>query len=70
MPNIIMRIEPSKRLSEILGFPYWIERSFPFETLANILTKDDLRRLEAGEEIEKMLPVINGGQDGKPNSRK
>jgi hypothetical protein len=57
--KVIVRLEPSRRLSEILGFPYYIERSFAVEELLKkgIIDEADVSRMEAGEEIKKQIPI-------------
>lgn len=55
--RIIVRIEPSKRLSEILGFPYFIEKSFPLEVFGELITEADLAEMRMGKEIKKQIKV-------------
>jgi DNA-binding Xre family transcriptional regulator len=59
--TVIIRIEPSKRLSEIMGYPYFIERKFTVKELLEkkVITKKDLKRMERGE-IKKKVRVSNG----------
>lgn len=54
-----VRLEPSRRLSEIIGFPYYIERSFTVDELLEkgIIDETDISRMKAGEEIKKQIPV-------------
>ena len=58
--NVIVKFEPSKRLSEIMGFPYYIERSFTVRELLSqhLISEDDIRQLEQGNEIEKSIPIV------------
>ena len=53
---VIVSIEPSKRLSEICGFPYFIERKFTVKELLEkkIINKKDLEKMEKGE-IHKLI---------------
>ncbi len=59
MKKIIVRIEPSKLLSEILGTPYFIERSFTVEELLKnkIITQDDITEMATIGEIQKVMLV-------------
>lgn len=54
-----MRIEPSKRLSELCGFPYFVEKRFTVkEALENGLVNEcDLKQMKKGE-ICKSLPMV------------
>lgn len=54
--RLIMTIEPSKRLSEILGFPYYIEKKVSLESLH--LTEDEIRRLKNGEQIYHPIKAV------------
>lgn len=56
---VIMRIEPSKRLSEILGYPYYIEKRYSTEELIKqgIINTDDIQQMGKGNEICKRIPV-------------
>ena len=60
--TVMMRIEPSKRLSGILGFPYFIEESIPLSKLLEdkITTSEDVAFLESGKEICKQIPIKGG----------
>lgn len=57
--SVIVRIEPSPRLSKALGFPYYIEQSFTVDELLEkgIINEADIIRMKEGEEIEKQMPV-------------
>lgn len=57
--KVRVKLEPSRRLSEIIGFPYYIERSFTVDELLEkgIIDQADITRMQAGEEIEKQIPV-------------
>jgi DNA-binding Xre family transcriptional regulator len=52
-----VRIEPSRRLSEIIGFPYYIERHFTVNELRKkgIIDEADISRMKTGEEITKSV---------------
>ena len=52
---VVMTIEPSKRLSEIIGFPYFIEKRVPLKDLC--LSGEEIKRMESGEQIFKALPA-------------
>ena len=56
---IIMRIEPSKRLSELCGFPHFIERRFSVKELLEngVIDEGDLANMKSGAEICKKIPV-------------
>ena len=56
---VIMRIEPSSELSELCGFPYFIERLFTVGELLKqkIINKDDISKMSSGIEICKKIPV-------------
>lgn len=55
--RIIVRMEPSKRLSALCGFPYFVEQSFTVnELLKNkVITQDDVLKMEVEGEIQKNL---------------
>ena len=42
---------------EFRGFPHSISRRFAMGELRSLLTKDDLKKMEAGEEICKKIEV-------------
>ena len=56
---IIMRIEPSKRLSELCGFPYFVERRFTVEELLEqgVIDENDIEQMMQGTEIHKKIRV-------------
>ncbi len=58
--TVIMQIEPSKRLSEITGFPYFIERRFTVAELLKqkVINEDDMMGMRQGKEICKNIKVI------------
>ena len=58
--TVIVCLEPSKRLSELCGFPYFIEKSFPAKELLDkgIINEDDIAEMEQGRQIHKRIPVI------------
>ncbi len=57
--NIIMRVEPSKRLSELCGFPYFLEYRFTRNELLEkgIINEDDVSEMESGKEICRKIPI-------------
>ena len=56
---VTMSIEPSKELSELCRFPYYIEKKFTVEELMKngIINDNDIVRMEKGEQICKQIPV-------------
>jgi hypothetical protein len=56
---IVMRIEPSKRLSELCRYPYFIEKKFKVEKLlkAGIITEGDIDRMKEGAKISAKIKV-------------
>lgn len=58
--TVIMRLEPSPRLSELCGFPYFIERRFTLSELLEkgIIDKNDISEMATGREICKKIRVI------------
>ena len=65
--TVIMRIEPSKRLSELCGFPYFVERYFTIKELLEqgVITENDIREMERGKEIQKSIKA--GRLQAKPH---
>ena len=63
--TVIMRIEPSKRLSELCGFPYFIERRFTVKELleTKVIDEDDIKQMMQGTEICKSLRVDHGDSE-------
>lgn len=57
--TIIMCIEPSKGLSELCGFPYFVEKRFTAKELLakGVIVEDDIREMEQGKQICKSLTV-------------
>ena len=55
---VIMCLEPSKRFSEICGFPYYIEKRFTVKELLKqkVIDKNDIIEMEGGKQICKTLP--------------
>ena len=51
--NVIMRIEPSQRLSELCGFPYFIEKTMPLKWFIEnkYISNADVELMEQGIEI-------------------
>ena len=60
--QVVMRLEPSKELSEILGFPYFIEKKVPLQELLdnNIISHIDVDLMELGIEIPVRMEVKDG----------
>ncbi len=58
--KIIVRIEPSSRLSELCGFPYFVERRFSVEEVTKqvIINADDISEMLRGKEICKKIPIV------------
>ena len=59
--TVIMTIESSKRLSELCGFPYFIEKRVPTKELLNnaVITKEDIKEMSMGKQICKSIKVVN-----------
>jgi len=57
--TIIMCVEPSKELSELCGFPYYIERRFTVKELLEqkIIDENDLSEMAKGKQISKSFPI-------------
>jgi len=57
---VTVTIEPSSRLSEILGFPYYIDKKVSLQELVDqgVVTAEDIKGLEAGKTITKSIPVV------------
>lgn len=57
--KVILSIEPSKRLSEILGFPYFIDKKFTLGELLDkgIITEADIVNMEDGKQICKSVSI-------------
>ena len=55
----IVSIEPSTRLSELCGFPYFIERRFTIKELLEkgAIDEGDVKEMEQGNKIYKKLTV-------------
>ena len=60
MKNIIVTVEPSRRLSELCGFPYYIEKRIPLSTLIKqgVVTDIDLKEMEQGKQLHKSIPIV------------
>ena len=58
--TVIMTIEPSKRLSELCGFPYYIEKRVPLKDLIKYrrVTSEDIKEMEQGKQICISIPVV------------
>lgn len=61
--TVVVRIEPSKRLSELCGFPYFVEKRFTVKELLEkgIIDENDLEEMRQGKEISKDIPVVRDG---------
>ena len=57
--TVIVCLEPSKRLSELCGFPYFIERRFTVKELLKkrVIDENDVREMSQGKQIRKKLRV-------------
>ena len=60
--TVVITIEPSKRFSEICGFPYFIERRFSVgELLDNkMITEGDIDEMATGKQICRQWKANNG----------
>ena len=60
--TVAMYIEPSKRLSELCGFPYFIRRRFTIGELLEkgMIDENDISKLARNGEIRKRIPVDRG----------
>ena len=56
--NVIIRVEPSKELSRMLGFPHFIEKKVDFDSIKMHLTPQNIKDMEDGKEIYANIPVI------------
>ena len=67
-PMVIMSIEPSSRLSELCGFPYFIEKRFTVQELLEkgVIDENDIREMRQGKQICKKVPVIKGDRYSCP----
>ncbi len=56
---VIIRVEPSKKLSALCGFPYLIEQRFTVEELLekNVINEDDIEQMRQGIGIHKNIRV-------------
>ena len=61
---ITIRFEPSKRLSALCGFPYYVERSFTVKELLEqkIIDEDDVERMLQGIGIHKSVRIEQLGE--------
>jgi hypothetical protein len=61
MKQVIMNIEPSTKLSELCGFPYFIEKKYSLDELVNqgIINETDIKEMEAGKQICKRIPIVS-----------
>ncbi len=52
---VTITIEPNTRLSEILGFPYYINKKVSLQELVDqgMITDEDVKEMEAGKTICK-----------------
>jgi len=55
--SVIVRIEPSRRLSELCGFPYFIEKRFLVKELLEkgVISEGDVKEMGQGKEIYKKI---------------
>ena len=61
--TVIMCLEPSKKLSKLCGFPYFIERRFTVDELLKqgVIDKSDIGAMRQGKQILKSVPLIKEG---------
>jgi len=61
--QVIISFEPSKRLSELCGFPYLVESRFTTKELLDkgIIDNSDIAKMKQGESICKNIPFFKGG---------
>ncbi len=61
---VTIRFEPSKELSALCGFPYYVDRRFTVRELLEqgIINEDDMERLMQGVEIHKSIRVEQLGE--------
>ncbi len=59
--TVVMCIEPSKRLSELCGFPYFIEKHIPTKELLDkgVITTEDIEEMSRGRQICKSIRMVN-----------
>lgn len=57
--QVVVCIEPSERLSGLLGFPYFIEKRFPVGELLRkgVVSEDDIDEMKQGKEICKQIAI-------------
>ena len=57
--TVVVTIEPSTRLSELCGFPYFIEKRFTTKELLEqgVIDENDVKEMKQGEEICKKLAI-------------
>jgi len=55
--TVILRIEPSRRLSELCGSPYFIEKRFLVKELLEqgVISEGDVKEMRQGKEICKKI---------------
>ena len=57
--NVIVAIEPSNELSEMIGFPYFIEKRFTIKELLdkNVIDDIDVSKMKQGVQICKKIAM-------------
>ncbi|KKL27927.1 hypothetical protein LCGC14_2380260 [marine sediment metagenome] len=60
---LIMSVEPSKRLSELCGSPYLVEKRVAASELlkAGHINESDIAEMRTGKQICIQIPVVNEG---------
>ncbi len=58
--TVIVCLEPSKRLSKLCGFPYFIERRFATNELLKqgVIGKNDISEMRQGKQIRKRVSLV------------
>ena len=56
---VIISVEPSKEFSQMLGFPYYIEKKVTVGEMFDqgIVTEVDVLEMESGKQIMKSVPI-------------
>jgi hypothetical protein len=57
--SVVIKVEPSRELSELCGFPHYIEKRFTVKELLakNIIDQGDIDKMALGIEIQKSISV-------------
>lgn len=68
---VVVAIEPSKRLSELCGFPYFIEKRSTVKELLEkgIIDKNDVKGMEQGKQIRKKVRIDRSKNNAPSNPR-